>query len=516
MKGKIAGYFNENKFKEGDEVVLRGERFKHINAKIKSLDEENKIAIVVRADNGETNRVDYEEMSPSGLPELQDLNMQSVEQEDEYRPVGVGTGKERDSFYAVGQALKKIEKELGDTRLPILAVKYESTVTDKWNIGLNCLWHGAIKFSVDFLDKTGNKHSGTVNVPIKNGLVQETKYISDNLNRRFELSAEGMKNFLSGTDWITEDPNKDEAVWTVPGQSEGFANKKRIGIEKKSGLDPKMIDLLHKQDLNKKAEGEEEYIVEVLINDKEDLGTNIFARSEEEAMDKVDELIRQENPEWENATIDVVSVRLANLNKKADKDIEELAEQFCNYNNKEMTKEAMYEKFAANPWSKIKKIIKDDEDLEKMRELLSLREIIDQEIKEQQEENEASGLDRNHGVNLKHRKHLNNMFHDVLDKYRGNIETYFNGDQKNSTIDRVMRNIKAKQDMGSDEPDEAMDEEKDKEEKEVYEKKKTRHKSPDKNAVEEAQKDSPVPSGTGNRENNDMSPNDRSETRFVH
>ena len=50
-----------------------------------------------------------------------------------------------------------------------------------------------------------------------------------------------------------------------------------------------------------------EYIVSVLVEGR-DIGTNILANSEEEAMDKADELIREQHPEYETSAIDVVSV----------------------------------------------------------------------------------------------------------------------------------------------------------------------------------------------------------------
>ncbi len=547
MKGKVAGYFKENEFKEGGQVILTGNRFgKHTPATIKSLDDTNRIAIVKTSDGDGnddiTHRVDYDGMNPNGDIKLEDLSMQSVEQEDEYRPVGRGTGKERDAFYNVGQALKKVERELGNVKLPILAVRYEGTETKKWNNGLNALWKGSVKFVVDFLDKSGNKHSATIPIAIENGLLQEAKYIYDNLNRCYDLSAEGMDNFLEGVNWITE-KQEDEAIWTVPGQTPGFAYKKRIGIEKKSSMDPKMIDLLHKQDLNKKAEGEpvtpinkvEEVNQRITLpenlnaypSDKGDYpllipaGTEITLTRIEtspiegrlyflDVPDTHDDINDVDIPageyfvneeEWDESMTEVQ----ANLNKKADN------------NTKEMTKEAMFEKFCGSPWNKIKKIIKDEDDLEKMRELISLREIIDQEILDQQNENETCGLDRNEGVNFKPRKNLNNMFHDVLNKYQTGIQEYFDRPRESAiVIDRVMRNIKAKQKLAGEELDEEMDTEKEEDEKEIFEKKKTRHKSPDKQAVEEVQHDSPVPAGTGNRENNDMSPHDRTETRFTH
>ena len=51
-----------------------------------------------------------------------------------------------------------------------------------------------------------------------------------------------------------------------------------------------------------------EYKVEVLIDDEIDLGTNVFANSEDEAMDKAEELIRERNSKYEDSSIDIVDV----------------------------------------------------------------------------------------------------------------------------------------------------------------------------------------------------------------
>jgi len=51
-----------------------------------------------------------------------------------------------------------------------------------------------------------------------------------------------------------------------------------------------------------------EFIIEVLIDDQIDLATNIYAGSEDEAMNKADELIRERNSKYEDSTIDVIKV----------------------------------------------------------------------------------------------------------------------------------------------------------------------------------------------------------------
>ena len=53
---------------------------------------------------------------------------------------------------------------------------------------------------------------------------------------------------------------------------------------------------------------EKEYLVKVLIDEQIKLVTNIFANSEDEAMDKADELIRERNSQYEDSTIDILNI----------------------------------------------------------------------------------------------------------------------------------------------------------------------------------------------------------------
>ena len=55
---------------------------------------------------------------------------------------------------------------------------------------------------------------------------------------------------------------------------------------------------------------ENEYLVSVLIDETTPLSVNIFATSEDEAMDKADDNIREHNPQWENSEIDVIECKL--------------------------------------------------------------------------------------------------------------------------------------------------------------------------------------------------------------
>jgi hypothetical protein len=55
---------------------------------------------------------------------------------------------------------------------------------------------------------------------------------------------------------------------------------------------------------------EKEYLVSVLIDETISLGVNIFATSEDEAMDKADGNIREHNPQWEDSCIDIMECKL--------------------------------------------------------------------------------------------------------------------------------------------------------------------------------------------------------------
>jgi hypothetical protein len=57
---------------------------------------------------------------------------------------------------------------------------------------------------------------------------------------------------------------------------------------------------------------ENEYKVEVLIDNEIDMGVNIFAYNEVELMDKTDDLIRERVPEFEDSDIDVMNVTKLN------------------------------------------------------------------------------------------------------------------------------------------------------------------------------------------------------------
>ena len=97
-----------------------------------------------------------------------------------------------------------------------------------------------------------------------------------------------------------------------------------------------------------------EYKVEVLIDDEIDLGTNVFANSEDEAMDKAEELIRERNSKYEDSSIDIVDVVKINATggsvkehlDKADSHLREVGTKL--YENKNIREKAFrkeYEKF---------------------------------------------------------------------------------------------------------------------------------------------------------------------------
>lgn len=64
--------------------------------------------------------------------------------------------------------------------------------------------------------------------------------------------------------------------------------------------------------------GDIEYIVSTEIEDEDgniiDLGLNVFASSEEEAMNKADDNIREQNSQYEDSSIDIVSVNKKYIN----------------------------------------------------------------------------------------------------------------------------------------------------------------------------------------------------------
>ncbi|KKK93559.1 hypothetical protein LCGC14_2691690, partial [marine sediment metagenome] len=258
MRPQMACRTKENQFKVDDTVILYSRRFKNITATIKEIDIPNEIATVKTADET-THRVDFDEMQENPAPfELNDVTMNSTpaNEEGEYRPVGRGYGKTRDAMQVVGRSLKRIEKELGKVRMPIVNIKYQSVDQRRWHNGFNALWEGDINFIVDFLDPQGVKHSSTVKVPVQNGLIQDIKYIYDNQNRKYAMSKEGMEDFLGRVNWITDDnsdkntPNfQDESIFQNPGTVPAEAMVKHPSFIKQGSKflnDNKVLDILNK------------------------------------------------------------------------------------------------------------------------------------------------------------------------------------------------------------------------------------------------------------------------------
>jgi hypothetical protein len=598
MFENITNFISQPNFKEGDNIILHSRRFNRREATIIKLNEDKKTAFVLTAD-GEEYKVDSNEIrEEQTIPDIPDIITQSVEQDGEYRPVGNGTGKEREAFNVASSAMKSIQKKLGKLKVPIVGVRYESTNVDKWNNGINCLWLGSVAFAVEFLDINGVKHSATVRVPIVNGLVQEPKYMADNMNRKYAMDSDGLKNFLEGIDWMTDENDikgNDEAVWNIPGQNPGYATFDNISfIKKQSYVDPKMIDLLLKgeknAEINKKADliksAEDDDMVtddelrllrdEILTTEqgyetkdgvieivKEQPDTNVTDYTVKKNDEDV--LKTTQEPEVIRYLVDYLqgSGVQANLNKKAEgedkevliRELEEVinelygefaeieyydnispVEYFVNWEigdlqeelkilkskisiPKKFSRQALYNRFAQSPWSKIKRIIKDEDDQEKMRELLTLRELIDQEIGMQRGMNEENGLDSNYKIDMRRRKRVNDTMFNILDGYENTIRDYFEpNDEKNAVINRVIRNIKAKnKKYATGGAEEEMDMEKEEEEKHRFKSKKTQQKPVEKQEGGSISGvDSAVPSGTGNREFNDMSAKDPTETKFVH
>ena len=88
----------------------------------------------------------------------------------------------------------------------------------------------------------------------------------------------------------------------VPNRSKKDVIKRAKEIEKE------MLDYKKEKKMAKGGKTQNEYIVEVLIDEEIDLGTNVFANSEDEAMDKAEELIRERNSKYEDSIIDIVDV----------------------------------------------------------------------------------------------------------------------------------------------------------------------------------------------------------------
>ncbi len=533
MKPKIANYVENENYKEGDKVVLYSQRFKNVLATIKELDQKSRIAKVVIAEGDEV-RVDYHEMqdfTDQSEINLSDIMNQSVEQNNEYRPIGRGYGKIQDAFNIVGSALKKIEKDLGKLKMPVVAVKYESLENRKWHNAFNTLWEGNINFMVEFLDPNGVKHTATVKVPVGGGQLKEIDAMYDNLNRKYAFDQEGVQNFLSQIKYTIDDNRSDEAVWFNPGDEPTSASMKRTTIFKKSSLnDGKTLEILNK-----------------------------YSNAEDDVAEQSEQLEQQ-------------------ASKKVD-----------------LHKEAKQKLITAkNPLFHAKKFM-DDDDYNEFQKLWSIRDMFGSEVRGREDENERRGLERNHKINYKKYDDVCKCVDNILDKCHGSINMYF-FPEASTTVDRVLRNIKAKNkinkkaeheilyedekgnkigydpslrgtkyfiwyndgnlseypiyygdgEFGFDHPyqiseelknkfkeivieregikeanikkkaeeiDEQMDHEMDEDFKQPG-KKKTHHKSVDKKEMDEYQQDSPVPAGTNNREHNDMSTNEPNETRF--
>lgn len=95
-------------------------------------------------------------------------------------------------------------------------------------------------------------------------------------------------------------------------QKKGFGTEKAVVNKMASAVKDVSSKKKRAKSYADGGETEKEYKVEVLIDEEIDLGTNVFAHSEDEAMDKAEELIRERNSEYEDSSIDIIEVTQIN------------------------------------------------------------------------------------------------------------------------------------------------------------------------------------------------------------
>jgi len=490
-------------FKKGDSAILRSSRFKNKFAEIKDIEAENKIATVTTAE-GETYRVDFDEMYPyNETPDISELSINSVEDEKgEYRPVGRGYGKERDAFNVAASAIRKLEKTLGKTKVPIVAVKYESTEQRKW--------------------RNGVKHNATVKVPVVGGQVKNAEYLYDNLNRKYKLDSEGIQNFLEQINWDIEE-NKDESIYQNPGTVPSFAGMDHISFTKtaEAKADNKTIDILTKmskqntkKNIKKESEKKEYYSDEKgnKIGYDDDIGNKggwfIFYDNGYKADYPIiypDGNVGFDNPYQIPKYLKNKFKML--VNKYG---VKPTIANKIDYKQKLIT--------AQNPLFHARKIMT-DEDYNEFKKLLALRDMYLNEIEMQEQYNESRGVDKGHRVNYKKLNQINKSIDNVLSKYHNSIDNYFMPQEASvNPVDKIVSKILKKSNINkkAEEIDEEMISEKEEDETVPGKRKETKHKKIPHNTEDDYQpKDSPVPSGIGNREFNDKTELDLNETRFI-
>lgn len=489
----------DKNFKIGDAVILysRDKRLKNKYAIIQEIDDEKKIATVKLADEEKNVRVDFDEMNKyQDVPGIEDLVNQSVKQEDENRPMGRGTGKERDSFNSVVGAIKKIERELGKIKIPITNIRYEASNVQKWHNGFNTMWEGEINFNVDLLGKNGERHSATVKVPIKGGKIQEVKYIYDNLNRKYAFNKEGMNDFLQQINWII-DENKDESIFELPGTEMPLASK-HISFTKtgKKFLDNKMLDIIFKHNEKKAKYSDKKNITDykTYSTPEEDMATQLTGISlPHDTCQKCLTIFTEE--EFQQAKKDNIGL--------CDK---------CRNDFKKESKMDLKEKIitARNPLLYANKFMV-AEDYGKFKKLIAIHEMESQEVKSKEDHNIKRGLEKDYKINYSKLNTINKDIDKLLDKYSNSLKQVFEQKKsENNIVERVVNRLH-KRNSGDDKMESETGEE-DKQNKT----KKTRHKP-----IEKDDRDvynptiSPVPSGVGNREFNDITPKDPKETKFM-
>ena len=261
MLERIIGFSINRNFKEGHQVILNSRRFHFKKATIRKIlkadtGDVNKNKYEVATDDGENFVVDDSEIYRQNdtyddfeekAKEIDDVIKDDIfdQQKKEYRPIGRGTGKERDAFQVAVQALKTVEKLATKLRIPVVGIRYESNTIKKWHNGFNTLWDGTINFSIDFLNKNGQRVSATIKVPVEKGIVKTPEYIFDSMNRKYKLDKNGLDDFINGIGWEIEE-NPDESVYSPGGTYPALA--KISFANDKEHVDDKLIDILYKLD----------------------------------------------------------------------------------------------------------------------------------------------------------------------------------------------------------------------------------------------------------------------------
>ena len=150
----------------------------------------------------------------------------------------------------------------------------------------------------------------------EDGDYEDAVYYAKRINLLLDIYKEVAQDIKEAKDGVAAswkahlDEKLDEHI------SENKKIKKKFRDEVEQGFTKWFIDE-DDPDFAKGGKTQNEYKVEVLIDDEIDLGTNVFANSEDEAMDKAEELIRERNSKYEDSSIDIVDV--VKINAKGGK-----------------------------------------------------------------------------------------------------------------------------------------------------------------------------------------------------